>query len=488
MGFWQKQGSKLALAKIERQHANAHKARERDAREKEHRDIMGFFQDLRNQFKGMGVQKDAAVGTELYAATDGWGISAAGVPVNAFSSLQHVAVMACVSILSEDIAKVPVWMFRRLPNGGKEVVKDHYLSKLLKKPNNWQTRFEFIEMMMYALLLRGNAYACIIRDERGRPQQLIPVHPDRVTLYEAPGGEYFFFVTRQGLHETAVLSSLPLMVAQEDIFHIRWLSTWSSLLGTSRIGLMREAVGLGMGLEQHQARLVGQGARPGGVLTTDAKLNPETSARIKADWQQKFSGFRNSGLTPILEQGLEFKPITMTNTDAEFMANRQFQLEDICRAFRVPRHKIGLPVEGAASGLVQYDQAYLNDTLSSYFDRWTLKFEELGDLDGDDIFVEFDYEHFLKADIKTRIDAKTTAVMRMGVTPNEFRRSEGLPAVPFGDVVYQQQNMVPLGTPPQAKEGSDAGIGSDTTGKPAPGGDGDPNGKPIPGDSAESNG
>lgn len=455
---------------------------------------MGFWQEFKRQIKGLGVAedasvetKDAAVGAELYGAADGWGISSSGVPVNAFTGLQCTTVMQCVSMLSEDISKLPIGLFRRLPNGGKEKVKDHYLSKIIKKPNDWQTRGEFVEMMMYALLLRGNSYAVIIRNARGIPEQLIPIHPDRVTLYEAPGGEYFFFVTRQGLHEMAILSSEPLLIAAEDIFHIRWLSTWNSLLGTSRIGLIREAVGLAMALEQHQSRLIGQGARPGGVLMTDQRLSKEVVDRLVAAWQQNYGGFRQAGKTAILEQGVKFDPITLTNVDAQFIESREFQIRDIARIFRIPPHKLGLRTEGAASGLVQYDQGYLNDTLSSYIERWIPKFEELGDVDGDDLFVEFDYEHFLKADIATRLEAKKAGVMGMIYTPNEVRRGEGLPDVPFGDVIYQQKNLVPLGTPPEPEGGDGKGVGSDTTGAPAPGGDGDPNGKPMPGDSSADN-
>ena len=139
-------------------------------------------------------------------------------------------------------------------------------------------------------------------------------------------------------------------------------------------------------------------------------------------------------------------------------------------SFRIPKHKLGIDVTGAQSGLVQYDQGYLNDTLSSYCERWIPKLEELGDVDGDELFVEFDYEHFLKADIATRLGAKKAGVMGMIYTPNEVRRSEGLPDVEGGDVVYQQQNLVPLGTPPQPKVGAS-----------------DPNGKPPSGDSPSPN-
>jgi HK97 family phage portal protein len=433
---------------------------------------MNWFTKLVGYFR-----KDAAVvGGEIWGSTGGWGVSSSGVPVNAFTALQHAPLLSCVSILSEDVAKLPVQMFRRLPNGGKAEVRDHYLAKILRKPNDWQTRLEFIEQMTVNLILRGNAYAPITRDARGIPEQLIPVHPDRVTLFEAPGtdGLYFFFVTRQGLHEMAVLSSLPLMIAAEDIFHVRWLSTFNSLLGTSRISLLRESVGIGMGLDQHVARVMGQGARPGGVLQTDHKLTKEAFDRVATAWQQGHGGYANAGKTAILEDGLKYNPIEMSLANAEVLASRKYQLEEIARVLRVPRHLIGLPVEGEAAGLAQYNQIYWNSTISSYWDRFIAKFEELGDLDGDQLFVEADYSVLLRADDETRFKAYREAIAGSILTPNEVRRKEGMAEMPDGDQLFRPANLVPLDTPVVGAEivKPTGGLGSDATGDPAPGGDG----------------
>ncbi|HVB67965.1 MAG TPA: phage portal protein [Acetobacteraceae bacterium] len=413
-----------------------------------------------------------SVGSEIFSLWEDWGLTNAGVAVNSFSALQHVAVMACVSILSEDVAKLPVDVFRRLSNGGKEVATDHFLHRLLRRPNPWQTRFEFMEMMQSALVLRGNAYAAIVRNGRGTPVTLVPVHPDRVTLYEAPDGEYFYLVTRSGLHEMAVLSSLPIMIPSEDMLHVRWMASWNSLLGISRITMMRESVGLSISQEHMAARLAGTGARPGGVLMTDRKLSPEVAQRIKSDWQQKQAGWRNAGATAVLEEGLKWQPLTMTMEDAEFMENRRFQIEDIARGFRVPPHKIGLPAQGAASSMVQQDQQYLNDVIVGYCTRYALKVEDTFALDGEELFIEHDYEHVLKADIATRLAAKRTGVVGMIYTPNEARRGEGLPSVDGGDVLYQPTNVAPIGFTPAAGA-SQSGPGSDTTGAPGAGGDGD---------------
>lgn len=433
-----------------------------------------------------GNNNSDAVGSELGSAFNNWGLSTAGVPVNSLTALNSIPVLACVTVLSEDVAKLPLWMYRRLPkNKGKEVIHDDWLARLLKKPNAWQTRFEFMEMMQACLVLRSNAYAVIVRNDRGIPQQLVPIHPDRVTLFEAPGGEWFYAVSRQGLHEMAVLHDLPVLIANEDMLHARWLSQWNSLLGVSRVGLMREAIGLGMSQEAHSAGLMGKGARPSGVLHTDGKLSDTAISHLKQSFKDNFSGPRNAGAILIAEEGLNWDPLTMTMVDAEFMAGRLFQLEEVARGFRIPRHKVGLPVEGAATSMIAYEQMYLNDVISTWCERWVAKFQELGDLDGDEFFVEFDYSHFLKADIQTRIAAMKAGVTGMIFTPNEARSAEDLPAVEGGDTLYQPTNMAPIGFTPAAG-GAGSGPGSDITGTPAPGGDGDPSATPPDDDTAPS--
>jgi HK97 family phage portal protein len=125
------------------------------------------------------MTNSAPVGSELFAAFNEWGGAASGVQVNAITALQHTAVMACVSILVEDVAKLPINLMQRLANGGKRRVgpRQHYRARLLRKPNPWQTRFEFIEMLMASLVLRSNAYAVILRDGDGFPRQLIRCTP-----------------------------------------------------------------------------------------------------------------------------------------------------------------------------------------------------------------------------------------------------------------------------------------------------------------------
>jgi HK97 family phage portal protein len=407
-----------------------------------------------------------------------WGASNSGVPVNSMTAMRHVAVMACVSILSEDIAKIPLGVFRRLDNGGKEFVPDHYLNRLLRDPNAWQTGFEFKEMMQASLVLRGNGYAVAVRDGRGQPLYLVPIHPDRVGLFEGADGSWFYAVTRNGFHEMAVLRDEPLLIPSRDMLHLRWLSQSNSLLGSSRLTMVRESIGLSIGLEEHQARFVGQGAHTAGVLSTDEKFaSKEARDQVRADWQRLQGGIRNSGATAILEQGLKWQPLGLTMVDSQFIESRNFQIRDIARAFNVPPYKLAIEGENEGPAMVQMGQQYLNGPISGYCERWKAKGEKFFGLDGHDIFLDWDYGHFLKADLMTRFTSYRQAVGGPWMSVNEARRAEGLADDPNGDAVLQATNMAPLGWEPPAATASDQG--SNQTGSPAQGGDGDPERNPA---------
>jgi HK97 family phage portal protein len=401
-----------------------------------------------------------------------WGMSEAGAPVNSWSAMHHGPVMAAVSILAEDLAKIPVGVYRRRDDGGKEPATDHVLHKLLKKPNDYQTGFEWKEMMQAALVLRGNAYSVIVRNGRGEPLSLVPIHPDRVMLWEAPNGDYFYLVTRNGLHEMAMLRSMPSLIPSEDILHLRWMQFFHSLMGSSRISLGREPIGLGMSLAEHHSRFAGQGTRLAGYLSTDKSLPDDARKDLKSAWEKNYAGPRSAGRTAVLEYGLKWQQLGMSMVDAEFMASREFQLREVARVFGLPPYKLGIMGADSGPSLVQQGQEYLNGPMSGYCERWKASLERQFDIDGDDTFIFWDYSHWLRADIQTRFTAYRQSVGAPWMAVNEARRSEGLPEQEHGDDVLQPTNLAPLGWEPPEKPAGGAS-GSDQTGSPGQGGDGD---------------
>ncbi|WP_316234649.1 phage portal protein [Bradyrhizobium sp. SZCCHNR1020] len=390
-------------------------------------------------------------GSSLYTTQ-----SVTGVAINQFTALNATAVMAAVTILAEDVAKLPWSLYQNAEGEGRREFQNHYLYDLLQEPNDYMNGLEFREMMQVALALRGNAYAPIIRDGRARPIELIPVNPDWCQMWEAPTGELFYRVTPNGLHAMAKLRSLPSLIPAADMLHIRGFSS-NGLLGASRIVLAREAIALSIAQEQQAARWMGNGAQPSGILTTDQKLGDAAAKRMAQDWKNMHSGLANSGKTAVFEQGLKFEKLSMTTADLDFINSRKFQLEEVARIFRVPLYMLGVTVGETKGNLAQKGQEYVNYTLTGYTNRWAAKYSQTFGLRRDRLSVGFDFRALTEADISSRINDWRIAIMSMIATPDEARIDLGMrPQGGEAAKLHFPQNMAAAGsqsTGTQADEG-----------------------------------
>ena len=316
---------------------------------------------------------------------------------------------------------------------------------------------------MIAFALRGNAFSIILKNRRGEPISLVPIHPDRVMLWQSPDGGLFWWVTRAGLHEMHVLRNVPILVPYEDVFHLKDLSS-DGLVGTSPISLAREAIGLSLAQEQQYARLMGSGARPSGVLTTDQRLTDASAARIRADWENMNAGIANAGRTAILEQGLKWTPLTINSVDLQFLQMRQFQVVEIARIFRVPPHMLGDMTKGGLNNIVQQAQEYRNNTLTSHTDLWEKRFAHTFELEDGVEEVDFDESALVKADLTARYNAYRVGVLTGWSNRNEVRIAEGMDPMPHLDEFIMPANEIGA-----SGVGSDLGGENPGAGKPSEG-------------------
>ncbi len=382
--------------------------------------------------------------------------SATGVDVNQATALAATTVMACVTMLCEDFAKLTPTVFRRDADGVRRPAADHELDALLYQPNDWQNWFEFAEMMMLSLTMRGNAYAVKIRDRRARVIKLVPVNADWVALWEAPTGEIFYRVTPNGLHMMAELAGQPFLIPAEDVFHVRGFSQ-NGLVGASRIALAKEAIGLSLAYERQASQWMGQGASLSGILTTDSKLTADAAKRMAQDWKDKKTGLQNAGSIVVLEQGLKYQPVSMTAADAEFINSRNFQIQEITRIFRIPAHMIGDLQRIASNNLEQLSQEYLNLTLSSYTQRWAWKLDTDFDLRASGVQIEFDVSILTRANITARYNNYARGISGGFITPNEARADDGRDPRPNGDKLLSPSNMSPAGSQASGMKAEGAG-------------------------------
>lgn len=430
---------------------------------------MGFFYRFRRGGAGAVRVKSGAGSMSIEEWFSLYGTkSSASVVVNQRTAMSEPTVFACVSIRSEDTARCTPRLFKLDSKGVRQQVTNHPVAKLFRKPNRLQTWFEFCEQMEAAVLLRSNAYAVILRDERGRPTELMPLDPDLVMLLEGPDASIFYQVTRSNRFMTAVLKGFPPAIPADDIFHLRGLSLGSPLVSPSRIGLASDTIGLAIALAQQACRWIANGARPAGVLQVAKTLSEAAAKRLAATWRALFGGLENTGQTAVLEEGTEWKQVQLTSVDLEFTMQRTMQVGMVARFFRVPPHKLAQTDGLRGLNLPQADQEYVNDAIMPALERWEQKFRFVFDLDDQDIEVDFDEANLLRADLTTRLNAYRIGLLSGLYATNECRNSEKLPPVPGGDEVRAPLNM--------------AVLGSDVTGT-APDGAGRPNDGELPADS-----
>lgn len=364
--------------------------------------------------------------------------SATGLTVNAETAMRNTAVYACVKVLSESIAMLPLILYKRLPNGGKERDTEHPLYRLLHdEPNRWMTSFEFREMLMGHCLLRGNGYARIVYSNAGIPIELVPLHPTRVTpMLKSNGDLYYQYISKTGGTMT---------IAGEEMFHLRGMSS-DGLVGSSAIQFTKEAIGLALATEEYGARLFGSNARPSGILTHPGKIDENAAKRLKDSWRAAHSGLGNSHNTAILEEGMKWEQVGMSSEDAQFLETRKFQLEEIARIFRVPPHMIGDLSRSTFSNIEHQSIEFVVHTLLPWVKRWenaicrTLLSEEEKKIR----FFEFLVDGLLRGDLKTRYEAYAIGRNNGWLSADDVRVMENMNPLEDdqGDIYLVPVNMV----------------------------------------------
>lgn len=259
--------------------------------------------------------------------------TATGKRISEEGALKIAVVYSCVRVLAESEAALPLPVYRRLEPRGKERAPEHPLYSILHDaPNPWMTSMVFRETLMGHVLLWGNAFAEIMRDENANITGLFPLRPDRMerpTL--AASGDLLYRYT--------LPSGEPKLLPKANVMHIPALSS-DGIWGYSPIGLLRESLGLTATYEEYAGRFFGNSAAPRGVLQAKGILSEDAAKRIAASWNAQHQGLDNAHRVAVLEEGVEWKQVGMPLHDAQFLDGRQFQRSEIPGAFRVPAHMV----------------------------------------------------------------------------------------------------------------------------------------------------
>ena len=354
---------------------------------------------------------------------DSYGNSNSGVQVDELRAMQTSAVYACVKILAETVASLPLHLYKKGKNGKKEQAVQHPLfSCLYELPNEEMTSFEFREMMMTSVLLWGNGYARIIR-KQGHVTELWFLKPQNMVVErDTQTGKIKYTYTDDITNQTYVYKP-------SQVFHLKGLS-FDGVKGISPIGQAREAVGLAIATEQYGAKFFGNGARPGGVLEHPGILkDPE---KLRESWNKVYQGTRNSHKVAVLEEGMKYHSIGIAPEDAQFLETRKYQVNEICRIFRVPPHLVGDLEKATFSNIEHQSIEFVQHTIRPWLVRWEQAISRLL-LDESErllYFAKFNVDGLLRGDYKSRMEGYAIGRQNGWLSTNDIRELEDLPEVP----------------------------------------------------------
>lgn len=358
-----------------------------------------------------------------------------GAHVTAESAMGVAAVYACVRIISGSVANLPLQVKRRVDDKTRQDASDHYLWNLLsRKPNQWQTPAQFKRFMQVSLLLRGNAYALIVRSQN-RVIGLLPLHADRMRVTQTDILALSYEYTRP--------DGRRVTYQQRDILHLVGMSL-DGVSGVSVIKYARETIGLSLAMEQHGATQFKNGLRPSAVLSHPGSIGKEGAEFLRASLDEFRAGGDREGRALILEEGMKADTLSMTPEDAQWIEGRKFSRSDIAMFFGVPPHMIGDTEKSTSwgTGIEQQGTGFVAYTLEDHLTVWEQTVaRDLIEDDEPDIYARFNRSALIKGDIKTRWETHSRAMQWGALSPNEVRAMEDMNPREGGDVYYDPPNM-----------------------------------------------
>ena len=375
------------------------------------------------------------------------GGSTAGKNVNERSAMQMTAVYACVRILSEAIAGLPLHLYRYSDEGSKEKAVDNPLYFLLHdEPNEEMTSFVFRETLMTHLLLWGNAYAQIIRNGKGSVMALYPLMPNKMEVDRDENGQIIYKYNRSK-DEANTKEEGTVVLDSTDVLHIPGLG-FDGLVGYSPIAMAKNAIGMAIACEEFGSKFFANGASPSGVLEHPGIL--KDPARVRESWNAAYGGSANSHKVAVLEEGMKYTPISISPNEAQFLETRKFQINEIARIFRVPPHMVGDLEKSSFSNIEQQSLEFVKYTLDPWVIRWeqSLSRALLSQDEKRTYFFKFNVDGLLRGDYQSRMNGYAVGRQNGWMSANDIRELENMDRIPEnlgGDMYLVNGNMLPLG-------------------------------------------
>jgi HK97 family phage portal protein len=377
----------------------------------------------------------------------GMSTTSAGVDVNDQTALKWSAVWGCVLVLSQDIAKLPLPVYRRLDDDSRTEAREHPLWGILNvAPNPYMTAYQLRQALQKHLGIRGNAFAKIDR-ENGRIKALWPRTPDRMDIEVVKGGLVYWYTLDDGTK----VKHRP-----DEILHLKGLSD-DGIVGYSPVEVFRDGIALALSYQQHATKSFGAGVRAPFILRGPEGFGSDKAKEFSQYWQETYGGSENAGKTPLIYGGMDVTNIGFSNKDAEFIDSPRFAAENAYQLWRVPPTKAMDFLRATYSNITETNIAYVVDSLMPWETNWEQEIHHklLTEQERQTYYVEHNNYSLLKGTPAELAEVEETYV-RSGISQvNEIRKSHNWKPVPGGDQNLVQMQMVKLedaGKLPEPKE------------------------------------
>ena len=334
-------------------------------------------------------------------------------------------------MLSESVAQLPITIIEKIENGDKINRPDHFLYDLLhNKPNEYITQYSFIQKCMYDLCVAGNSYVYIQRNGSGRPIALYPLDVNKIEIREF---EETYFYYNQDTNE---------MLDYMDMLHFKIMAT-DGMVGQSPIDVCANSISWGLGLESYGNSYFNNGAKVSGVLQTDRALSTEAIDRLRNSFDMNYSKIGDSNKTLILEEGLKFNTISLSNEASQFLSSRQFSIEEIARIFNIPPHLLRDLSKSSFNNIQEQSREFVQYSLMPYLVMMEseMSCKLFKNSERKKMKVEFNTNALLRGNPKERADYYRTMLNIGAMSINEIRQKENLNVVENGDELFMQLNM-----------------------------------------------
>lgn len=360
-------------------------------------------------------------------------------PVSQETILAYHAVYACVTLIANDIGKLRPKLMERGRDKVWAEVANAAFSPVLRRPNPYQNHLQFKEWWITSKLLHGNAYGLKVRDGRNVVIGIYILDPARVRPLVTPTAEVYYELQPDSMAGVADAVIVP----ASEIIHDRMNCLFHPLVGLSPIYACGSAATIGITIVGSQEKFFANSSTPGGVLTAPGAIAPATAERIKAYWDENFTG-DNAGKVAVLGDGLQFAPMRMSAVDSQLLEQLRWTAEVVCSAFHVPPFKVGLGQMPTYQNAEVLNQIYYSDCLQSLIEQYEACMDEGLGLDSETRGIELDLDGLMRMDTATQIKTLTDAIGGSLLTPNEARLRIDRGPLAGGDTVYLQQQYYSL--------------------------------------------